>query len=280
MATAAPRLANSSSLKVHTFLAVSFAAIFLALPLALSQPKAEASPRDAFSVQEVTVQVSPEAADARMDQKVEPEYPSKALNAGTQGDVVLDVLIGNNGKVKDISVTSGEPLLAHAAVKAVKHWRYEPWASGGNNLETRATVTVHFVVRKVGTSIDCPGQNGAKYSFSPNEGGHSPTQENSEDRRYAVFKVGQGVMAPRASYAPDPEYSEKARRSKKQGTDLMEVVITPEGNVARIRLKKMVGYGLDQKAMDAVCNWKFIPATKDGNPVAVLIDIEVSFRLY
>jgi TonB family protein len=88
------------------------------------------------------------------------------------------------------------------------------------------------------------------------------------------------VSAPRALYAPDPEYSEEARKAKYQGTVVLWLIVGPDGRPRDIRVSRSVGMGLDEKAIDAVRTWKFEPARKDGQPVAVQINVEVSFRLY
>jgi TonB family protein len=95
-----------------------------------------------------------------------------------------------------------------------------------------------------------------------------------------VYRVGGGVSAPRALYAPDPEYSEEARKAKYQGTVVLWLIVGPDGRPRDIRVSRSVGMGLDEKAIDAVRTWKFEPARKDGQPVAVQINVEVSFRLY
>jgi len=95
-----------------------------------------------------------------------------------------------------------------------------------------------------------------------------------------VFHVGGGVSAPRAVYAPDPEYSEEARKAKYQGTCVLMLIVGPDGHPRDIRVARSLGLGLDEKAMEAVKQWKFDPALKDGKPVAVAISVQVEFRLY
>jgi TonB family protein len=95
-----------------------------------------------------------------------------------------------------------------------------------------------------------------------------------------VFRVGGGVSAPRALFTPDPEYSEEARKAKYQGTVVLWLVVDQNGRPQNIKVARSLGMGLDQKAMDAVRQWKFEPAMKDGRPVAVQINVEVNFRLY
>ena len=95
-----------------------------------------------------------------------------------------------------------------------------------------------------------------------------------------LYKVGGGVSAPRAIFAPDPEYSEEARKAKYQGTVVLYMIVGPDGRARDIRVVRSVGMGLDEKAIDAVRTWKFEPARRDGQAVAVQINVEVSFRLY
>ena len=95
-----------------------------------------------------------------------------------------------------------------------------------------------------------------------------------------VFRVGGGVSAPKAVFTPDPEYSEEARKAKFQGTCVLWLVVGPDGKPRDIKVARNLGMGLDEKAIEAVKNWKFEPAMKDGKPVAVQINVEVSFRLY
>src|SRR5579864_6236220 len=95
-----------------------------------------------------------------------------------------------------------------------------------------------------------------------------------------AYRVGGGVSAPRAIYSPDPEYSEEARKAKYQGTVVLWVVIGPDGRVHDLKVQRSLGLGLDEKALEAVRTWKFDPARKDGQAVAVQLNIEVNFHLY
>jgi periplasmic protein TonB len=94
------------------------------------------------------------------------------------------------------------------------------------------------------------------------------------------FRVGGGVSAPRAIYSPDPDYSEEARKAKWQGTVVLWIIVGPDGRTRDVRVVRSLGLGLDEKAIEAVKQWKFEPARKDGQPVAVQVNVEVNFRLY
>lgn len=95
-----------------------------------------------------------------------------------------------------------------------------------------------------------------------------------------VYQVGGGVSAPRPIYSPDPDYSEEARKAKYQGTVVLWVVVGADGRPHDIRIYRSLDMGLDEKAIEAIRTWKFAPARKDGIPVAVQVNIEVSFHLY
>jgi periplasmic protein TonB len=95
-----------------------------------------------------------------------------------------------------------------------------------------------------------------------------------------VFHVGGGVSAPRPIFSPDPEYSEEARKAKYQGVVVLGLVVGPDGRPRDMKVLRSLGLGLDEKAIEAVKNWRFDPAVKDGKPVSVYISVEVDFRLY
>jgi protein TonB len=94
-----------------------------------------------------------------------------------------------------------------------------------------------------------------------------------------VFRVGGGVSAPVLLYKKEPEYSEEARKAKYQGTVLLYIEVDPSGRATNIRVARSLGLGLDEKAIEAVKQWKFKPGYKDGHPVTVAATIEVNFRL-
>ena len=95
-----------------------------------------------------------------------------------------------------------------------------------------------------------------------------------------LYRVGGGVSAPRPLYDPEPEYSEEARKAKYQGTVVVRCVVGPDGRVRDIQLPRTLGMGLDEKVIEKVKTWKFEPAKKDGQAVAVMIAVEVNFHLY
>jgi periplasmic protein TonB len=75
---------------------------------------------------------------------VDPEYPPVARNAKIQGPVVLRAVIDTKGKVTNLRVLSGHPLLAASAVDAVKQWKYRPFVFEGKVVPVETTITVVF----------------------------------------------------------------------------------------------------------------------------------------
>ena len=94
-----------------------------------------------------------------------------------------------------------------------------------------------------------------------------------------VFAVGGGVTAPQIVYRIDPTYSEDARKARYQGTVVIEAIVKKDGSVDVIRVVRSVGYGLEERAMNALRQWKFNPARRNGQAVDVAVNIEVNFRL-
>ncbi len=95
-----------------------------------------------------------------------------------------------------------------------------------------------------------------------------------------VYKPGGGVSSPKLIYSVDPEFSDEARRQKYQGVVVLSIIVDAQGQPQRIRVVRHLGLGLDEKALEAVRQYKFKPAMAGGKPVPVEINIEVNFQLF
>jgi TonB family protein len=93
-------------------------------------------------------------------------------------------------------------------------------------------------------------------------------------------KIGGKVSPPVPLYEPEPEFTNDARRAKYQGVALVSMIVDAHGIPQNVRIVKPLGYGLSEKAIEAVMKYRFKPAMKDGKPVPVKVNIEVHFRLY
>jgi protein TonB len=96
-----------------------------------------------------------------------------------------------------------------------------------------------------------------------------------------VYRPGNGVTLPRVLHEERPQYTSDAMRAKVQGTVLLECVVRPDGSVGDVQVVRSLDptFGLDQQAVVAARKWRFAPGTRLGEPVPVLITIELTFTL-
>jgi TonB family protein len=88
------------------------------------------------------------------------------------------------------------------------------------------------------------------------------------------------VVPPRILYQKEPDFTEVARRAEYQGRMTLSTVIDTQGHPTQFKILRPLGMGLDDQAVDCVRGWRFAPANRDGQPVAVTVEIEINFRLY
>lgn len=191
-----------------------------------------------------------------------PSYPPLARMARVQTNVVLGITVDHEGKVSNISVISGHPLLLNAAIDAVRQWKFAPPA----NAPVEATVTIPFRLppeESSPTSLENDQFRGKEYYYTGK-----------------VYKIGGDVQASRPVYSPDPPYTPEARNAKLSGNVILSAVISDEGKVVSVKeVSKPLGKGLDENALKTIPTWKFKPAERHGKPVPVRMLIDLSFRL-
>jgi TonB family protein len=220
--------------------------------------------------------------------KVAPAYPPLARQARIQGTVVLKATINKTGDVVNLQLISGHPMLAPAAIEAVKRWKYKPYVLNGEPVEVETNVTVNFQLAeppKQTPSPDEPPTEGAvpggipggqgfgvigSVSSTPGDANHPGVPV-----RVRVSKgVSQGLLITKVA----PEYPADAREARIQGVVILGVIINKEGNVESIQL--ISGHPmLAPAAIEAVKQWKYKPYLLNGNPVEVDTQIQVNFTL-
>jgi len=116
-------------------------------------------------------------------------------------------------------------------------------------------------------------QDSAPVDLSPEK--HVPICRGKES------DVPDCVTPPHATYTPDPDYPEKARKAHQRGNVILQLVVGTDGLPSDVKVDRSgLTPELEKAAIDAVKHWKFTPAARDGHPVAALIKVEVSFKLY
>jgi TonB family protein len=94
-----------------------------------------------------------------------------------------------------------------------------------------------------------------------------------------VYQPGAGIDPPTLVREVRPVYTDEARRQRIEGDVILEIVVRSDGSVGSIRVKRSLGGGLDQRAIDAVRQWRFNPARRHGAPVDVAVEVAVEFKL-
>jgi periplasmic protein TonB len=92
------------------------------------------------------VRLAARVAEANLIHDVPPQYPAEAGRERIEGAVVLMAVIGKDGSVRDVRVESGLPVLAQAAIDAVKQWRYKPYMINGEPVEVDSRITINFTL--------------------------------------------------------------------------------------------------------------------------------------
>jgi len=93
------------------------------------------------------------------------------------------------------------------------------------------------------------------------------------------FRIGGGVTEPTILYRVEPQYSEEARKARHEGVVVLQAIVKKDGTVQIERVVRPAGFGLEEKAIQALRQWKFKPAMRNGTPVDVVLNIEVNFNL-
>ena len=93
------------------------------------------------------------------------------------------------------------------------------------------------------------------------------------------YRPGSGITPPAIVREVKPDYTEEARRRGLAGDVVLEIVVRADGSVGSVKLLQGLGSGLDQRAIDAVRQWRFSPARRFGTPVDVLVEVAVEFKL-
>jgi protein TonB len=92
------------------------------------------------------IHIAARVEEANLIHDVTPTYPPEAGRARIEGMVVLLAVIGKDGTVQDVRVESGLPILAQAAIDAVRQWRYRPYMLNGEPVEVDSRITINFTL--------------------------------------------------------------------------------------------------------------------------------------
>jgi TonB family protein len=193
--------------------------------------------------------------------KVNPVYPQEAREQGIEGAVVLHAIIGRDGTVQELTVASGPEQLQASALEAVKQWVYKPYLLNGEPTEVETTITVNYSL----AAHDQPGSN------------PRPQADNTSQE---VLRIGGSVLPPVVTYSPQPQYPESARKAKLSGNVVVALIVDQDGIPRNVQVARGMGNEFDEKAVEAVQQYRFKPATQNGEPVPVNLKVEVNFQMF
>ena len=225
------------------------------------------------------VRVSENVNRAFLIKRVDPVYPPLARQAGIQGSVILQLTISKSGDVENVQLYSGHPMLAPAALEAVKQWKYKPYLLNGEPVEVETRVTVNFTLPEsraaVGVVGDAPGVippdvRGGITPGRPGDASHPAVPQR--------LRVSRDVMPNLLVTKVPPAYPASAKGQGIQGVVLLAVIVDRSGNVSNIQL--ISGHPLlAPAAIDAVKQWKYKPYLLNGEPIEVETQVTVNFTL-
>jgi TonB family protein len=247
-------------------LVASFLLLIALTSLALSQTQTE-------------VRVDENVMSVHLLKRVPPVYPPLARQARIQGTVILKVLINKSGEVANIQLVSGHPMLAPAAIEAVKQWKYDPYLLNGEPIEVLTNVAVNFTLAGTAPAAGTTGN----VSAGPAGGAVSGVVSNAPGDQTSTavpqrVRVSSGVARGLLVSKVDPMYPPDARDQRIQGVVILQATIDKEGNVASLQL--VSGHPmLAPAAIEAVKQWKYRPYLLNGNPLEVNTQIQVNFTL-
>lgn len=179
--------------------------------------------------------------------KTEPEYSLEAREAGLEGEVVLRVVIGIDGKPKDLNVVRGLGMgLDEKAVAAVSGWQFQPGAKNGQPVVVKAQIQVNFRLLE-------KGRKPARWHLAR-----------------AEFHVADGAVRPFVKKGKAPH----ASTDPTSATATLKFDIDEEGLPVNVQSENSSDDGWARDVTDALREWKFTPATKDGMPVSASCTME------
>ncbi|MGD0680892.1 MAG: energy transducer TonB [Terracidiphilus sp.] len=277
-----------------------FAALFVGFGVSISggqQPSSSTPPKP--DTQSPRVKVYTVGPDVTAPELLPPNLapiPSGKCKKKMDGKVVLSVLVDETGQPHNIIFL--RPLskdLDKLALKLVAADRFKPGTHDGAPVVVGLSVDVDFLacideitddagkkaswlrlrsqpVQKLGTLPEPPEEAVLSSDTISLNGIDNNTPHTA--------KVGGSVTAPVILISANPQYTPEAKNARINGVCVVTLIVDRQGMPQNIQITKSLDPGLDQNAIDAVANFRFKPSMRNGEPVAVMVSIEINFRLY
>lgn len=231
-------------------LVVAFAGISIGAAAQAQEKSLELNP--AFRA---PLQVSGDIAARQIISRINPLYPREAKSI--QGEVVLHATISREGDVTNLQVVGGPEELRKSAITAVSQWKYKPYLFNGQPVDIETNITVNY----------------------------THNEDDRTDSGVMAKKVGNGVSAPKVISQMVVQFTQSPKVAIKAGdfhggSVLVHLIVDERGNPQKVHIVRVLGYGLDDDALKAVQQYRFVPALEKGKPVPVATNLEVAFKVY
>jgi TonB family protein len=202
---------------------------------------------------------------------VQPKYTHEAMTAQIQGVVELEVVVLPNGTIGEVRVAKSLDAklgLDEQAIAAARQWLFKPGTQAATGRPVPVIVMIIMEYRL---------GNGANQVMAP-----VTLVAGDEFYRDAYPLQYPQLVQPTIKRMVQPKYTADAMRAKLQGTVAVEAVIRADGTVDRARVVRSLDtqLGLDANAIEAVKQWVFEPGTLQSQPVAVVVQLTLEFRLH
>ena len=192
--------------------------------------------------------------------KVDPVYPKEATAAHTEGTVVLDAVISKTGEVVRLKVISGDQIFRASAEEAVIQWKFKPYLVDGSPAQVETYITMRY---------RCCGSEGPRVQTALQDAVVVPPGPTP-----------QKVSPPRVIYQVEPTFTEAERRARLNGSILINLCVNEQGDPINVHVLRGTGTTLDEKAVEAVKQYRFAPAMENGEPILVELNITVKFTIF
>jgi len=186
-----------------------------------------------------------------IEHKALPEYPTLALTAGLQGDVIFKIVVDETGKILLSEPVEGDPLLVGASADALREFRFRPYLLNGSPIRVESQLGFHFTVSKKGDSINGQVECMSTIPYRP------------EFRTGVLTNEGASVLWPHKVSGPDPQLPPEL--AGKSGSVYLTITIGEDGKVRDVKV-----LGGDQPFVSivvaAVKQFVYEPQLVDGKP--------------
>ncbi len=186
----------------------------------------------------------PDSTSLVLIQRARPVYPISDEKDPLQGQVVIRITTSETGDVQSTEVVSGNPLLAAAAVNALKQWKFKPFIRSGKPVKASMNIPFNFVFRETADEPSATVSGG--------------TGKNGADAMVTTVRVSPKLAQKMVLHKVEPKYPELAKTARIQGAVLLEAFIGKEGKVQYLHVVSG-DPTLTKSAIDAVRQWEYKP---------------------